>query len=289
MNSSNLNIDSNLYIDTVDLDLYYNELDYNQQYSHFNQQFNEIRNTNRNLTNYANLLFANQLNDMYNNLISNNNSNENTDFYNYENSQEAIDNNIEEINEYTPINNDTEEVNEYEVTSIYNPLNINIPPISGQTSQMVCPVCNNLITGSYSMHLLEYHRDVLVMASMFLQETDVEEYYNSLLNFTTNTLIDNMNIDNMNYEELLELCNNIGYHKPLNDITEIEKTFILKNKNDFINDTESKCVICLEKFENNTIEEIVETVKCKHLFCKPCFVNWMKDNKRCPICISDLL
>lgn len=283
MNSSNLNIDSNLYIDTVDLDLYYNELDYNQQYSHFNQQFNEIRNTNRNLTNYANLLFANQLNDMYNNLISNNNSNENTDFYNYENSQEAIDNNIEETNEYTPINNDTE------VTSIYNPLNINIPPISGQTSQMVCPVCNNLITGSYSMHLLEYHRDVLVMASMFLQETDVEEYYNSLLNFTTNTLIDNMNIDNMNYEELLELCNNIGYHKPLNDITEIEKTFILKNKNDFINDTESKCVICLEKFENNTIEEIVETVKCKHLFCKPCFVNWMKDNKRCPICISDLL
>lgn len=283
MNSSNLNIDSNLYIDTVDLDLYYNELDYNQQYSHFNQQFNEIRNTNRNLTNYANLLFANQLNDMYNNLISNNNSNENTDFYNYENSQEAIDNNIEETNEYTPINNVTE------VTSIYNPLNINIPPISGQTSQMVCPVCNNLITGSYSMHLLEYHRDVLVMASMFLQETDVEEYYNSLLNFTTNTLIDNMNIDNMNYEELLELCNNIGYHKPLNDITEIEKTFILKNKNDFINDTESKCVICLEKFENNTIEEIVETVKCKHLFCKPCFVNWMKDNKRCPICISDLL
>ena len=283
MNSSNLNIDSNLYIDTVDLDLYYNELDYNQQYSHFNQQFNEIRNTNRNLTNYANLLFANQLNDMYNNLISNNNSNENTDFYNYENSQEAIDNNIEETNEYTPINNVTE------VTSIYNPLNINIPPISGQTSQMVCPVCNNLITGSYSMHLLEYHRDVLVMASMFLQETDVEEYYNSLLNFTTNTLIDNMNIDNMNYEELLELCNNIGYYKPLNDITEIEKTFILKNKNDFINDTESKCVICLEKFENNTIEEIVETVKCKHLFCKPCFVNWMKDNKRCPICISDLL
>ena len=283
MNSSNLNIDSNLYIDTVDLDLYYNELDYNQQYSHFNQQFNEIRNTNRNLTNYANLLFANQLNDMYNNLISNNNSNENTDFYNYEDSQEEIDNNIEETNEYTPINNVTE------VTSIYNPLNINIPPISGQTSQMVCPVCNNLITGSYSMHLLEYHRDVLVMASMFLQETDVEEYYNSLLNFTTNTLIDNMNIDNMNYEELLELCNNIGYHKPLNDITEIEKTFILKNKNDFINDTESKCVICLEKFENNTIEEIVETVKCKHLFCKPCFVNWMKDNKRCPICISDLL
>ena len=283
MNSSNLNIDSNLYIDTVDLDLYYNELDYNQQYSHFNQQFNEIRNTNRNLTNYANLLFANQLNDMYNNLIANNNSNENTDFYNYENSQEIIDNNIEETNEYTPINNDTE------VTSIYNPLNINIPPISGQTSQMVCPVCNNLITGSYSMHLLEYHRDVLVMASMFLQETDVEEYYNSLLNFTTNTLIDNMNIDNMNYEELLELCNNIGYYKPLNDITEIEKTFILKNKNDFINDTESKCVICLEKFKNNTIEEIVETVKCKHLFCKPCFVNWMKDNKRCPICISDLL
>ena len=283
MNSSNLNIDSNLYIDTVDLDLYYNELDYNQQYSHFNQQFNEIRNTNRNLTNYANLLFANQLNDMYNNLIANNNSNENTDFYNYEDSQEEIDNNIEETNEYTPINNVTE------VTSIYNPLNINIPPISGQTSQMVCPVCNNLITGSYSMHLLEYHRDVLVMASMFLQETDVEEYYNSLLNFTTNTLIDNMNIDNMNYEELLELCNNIGYHKPLNDITEIEKTFILKNKNDFINDTESKCVICLEKFENNTIEEIVETVKCKHLFCKPCFVNWMKDNKRCPICISDLL
>jgi len=266
---------SNLYIDMVYLDNDYNYLDFNQQYLHFNQQFNEIRNTNRNLTNYANLLFANQLNDMYNNLIANNNSNENTDFYNYENSQEIIDNNdTEDINEYTPINNDTE------VTSIYNPLNINRLPISGQTSQMVCPVCNNLITGSYSMHLLEYHRDVLVMSSMFLQETDVEEYYNSLLNFTTNTLI-----DNMNYDELLELCNKIGYHKPLNDITEIEKTFILKNKNDFINDTESKCVICLEKFENNTIEEIVETVKCKHLFCKPCFVNWMKDNKRCPIIV----
>ena len=275
MNGSNLYIDM-LYLDN---DNDYNYLDFNEQYLNFNQQFNEIRNTNRNLTNYANLLFANQLNDMYNNLIANNNSNENTDFYNYENSQEIIDNNdTEDINEYTPINNDTE------VTSIYNPLNINRQPISGQTSQIVCPVCNNLITGSYSMHLLEYHRDVLVMSSMFLQETDVEEYYNSLLNFTTNTLI-----DNMNYDELLELCNKIGYHKPLNDITEIEKTFILKNKNDFINDTESKCVICLEKFENNTIEEIVETVKCKHLFCKPCFVYWMRDNKRCPICISDLL
>lgn len=256
-----------------------NIIDDIEQYLYFNNQFSEIidnRNVNSSL---SNLIAAYQFNDYYNNVFSRNNPFYNTDFYNYENPPDENNSTNEQFeissnNIYDTVFNEPEdsEIN-YEVTSIFNS---NLEPI--------CIICSNYIDTSYSMHLLQYHRDILVMSSMFLQETDVEDYYNALINFTTNTLI-----DNMSYEELNELCNNIGNHIPVNNITEIYKTYVNKNKNELQFENTQCCVICLEDFKNIDIEEVIETIQCKHLFCKTCFITWMKDNKRCPICNTYLI
>ena len=81
------------------------------------------------------------------------------------------------------------------------------------------------------------------------------------------------NYDNYdNYENLLNLDNN---NQSLG-IQDIDK-FIKKI------DNEIECPICTEK----TIESC-ETI-CKHYFCYECMEEWLKDNKKCPVCMKEFL
>ena len=42
-----------------------------------------------------------------------------------------------------------------------------------------------------------------------------------------------------------------------------------------------KCPICTTE-----VEEIVETI-CGHKFCYDCISEWLKDNKKCPVCMIE--
>lgn len=45
------------------------------------------------------------------------------------------------------------------------------------------------------------------------------------------------------------------------------------------------CAICMEGFEE---EQIIKKLYCSHIFHRKCLKEWMKRNKVCPLCRSDL-
>ena len=108
---------------------------------------------------------------------------------------------------------------------------------------------------------------------------NIELNFNDLLENITNILNSNLGeIDNLdiienpnldNYEYLLNLENiRIG----IDDINSISTDL-----------TESlKCPICFKEKDNN------RKTFCNHIFCNDCLSEWIKNNKKCPICMINL-
>jgi hypothetical protein len=46
-------------------------------------------------------------------------------------------------------------------------------------------------------------------------------------------------------------------------------------------DTTKECYICLGNF---SIKKKVRILPCKHMFCEPCLIPWIKSNTVCPTC-----
>jgi hypothetical protein len=136
-----------------------------------------------------------------------------------------------------------------------------------------CPICQLPITSdTYINHLMTYHTDVF-MTMFYMHYVPI-----SPINMYENIIDEH--IDDMNYEDLLELCEAIGDHKVgIQDINDIAKK---------INDLPiERCPICLEDFKESN--EIYKTNKCSHDFCKECLVKWISEHKSCPMCQQDLL
>ena len=87
-------------------------------------------------------------------------------------------------------------------------------------------------------------------------------------------------VDELSYEELLNLCETIGTHKVgvanLDDVSEAVC--------DVIN--ASPCVICMESLEHS--HAVRRLTRCKHQFCEPCISRWLKENKTCPLCMQNV-
>jgi len=135
-----------------------------------------------------------------------------------------------------------------------------------------CPICQQtVIIDNYITHLMLDHTDTFM--------TMVYTYYNfNPLNIYEN-LIDQY-IDDMNYEDLLGLCEAVGDHKVgIKDINDISTKINCSNSD--------RCPVCLEDF-NESID-IYKTNKCSHDFCKECLIKWTFEHKSCPICQQDLL
>ena len=91
------------------------------------------------------------------------------------------------------------------------------------------------------------------------------------------------NVDNMSYEELLALEERMGnVSKGLNkeQIDKLPKEKFIKNK--FIDD---KCIICQYEFKN--YEKLI-VLQCKHCFHPDCIEEWLKNQKVCPYCKSEV-
>jgi len=49
------------------------------------------------------------------------------------------------------------------------------------------------------------------------------------------------------------------------------------------------CCICLEEFDTEAGDKAIVQTPCDHLYHKSCLVGWLKSNKSCPICRTDLV
>jgi len=141
----------------------------------------------------------------------------------------------------------------------------------------ICPLCQEeMELEEAGRHLLSDHMDtMLVMLVMYSDEND------------------------FSYETLSYLCDTIGYHKiGIEDINRVACSYILTDKK------EEVCPICLGALGSNALGEplgssgtvegpepprtIMELKKCKHLFCSPCLMLWLKEHTTCPLCKDDL-
>jgi hypothetical protein len=99
--------------------------------------------------------------------------------------------------------------------------------------------------------------------------------------FTTQTtvIIRNFNED----RELLFNDNNIH----IIILTNINNELNIMNEEDDVENQLSKCPICQDVLENNSI-----ITECNHMYHKSCLISWISSNQRqrlkCPVCIQSL-
>ena len=131
-----------------------------------------------------------------------------------------------------------------------------------------CPLCETqVLLNDYPSHLMSNHFETLL--TYLTINMDPMTYLEHQLDST---------IDQMGYEDLLELCNTIGYHKVgILDISTIASMIETPK--------EETCPICLEEWKNRSI---YQTHRCRHEFCQPCLETWIQDHKTCPMCHQDL-
>lgn len=91
------------------------------------------------------------------------------------------------------------------------------------------------------------------------------------------------NVDNMTYEELLELEEKIG--KVSNGLTEDEIKQLKQEKFIKYKYLEEKCIVCQYDFKE--LENIV-VLPCKHCFHFPCIKPWISNQHHCPLCKKNI-
>nr|GMD24499.1 E3 ubiquitin ligase BIG BROTHER-like [Ipomoea batatas] len=100
---------------------------------------------------------------------------------------------------------------------------------------------------------------------------------------------DNIDPDNMTYEELLELGEAVGTQSrglsqdliSLLPVTKFKRGLFSRRKS-----RTERCVICQMEYKKGDRQI---TLPCKHAYHKACGSRWLSINKACPICYSDVV
>ncbi|XP_015059957.1 E3 ubiquitin-protein ligase MBR1-like isoform X3 [Solanum pennellii] len=120
---------------------------------------------------------------------------------------------------------------------------------------------------------------VMLQNSFMGGRTDCPDRYRSL----------RLNVDNMSYEELVELGDRIGYVSTglkENEITQCvrrTKPFSLNNFSHLHTEVEKKCSICQEEYE---ADDEMGKLGCGHFYHIDCIRQWLKHKNNCPVCKS---
>lgn len=147
-----------------------------------------------------------------------------------------------------------------------------------------CEICNQLIDFNvYHQHLLRCNP-----VPVFTQSNFPSLSTNS--NFDIPTLPPNNNpVDNISsfierIDNILHRLRNIdNSYDNLINLDENNVSVGIKKIEDFITRKQEKitCPICTIE-----CEDIGETI-CGHKFCYECIEEWLKDNKKCPVCMIE--
>ncbi|KAF8369541.1 hypothetical protein HHK36_019818 [Tetracentron sinense] len=99
---------------------------------------------------------------------------------------------------------------------------------------------------------------------------------------------DNIDLDNMTYEELLDLGEAVGTQSRGLSQELISSLPISKFKSGFFSRKKSqgeRCVICQMEYKKS---ERQITLPCKHVYHAGCGTRWLSINKACPICYTEV-
>jgi hypothetical protein len=131
---------------------------------------------------------------------------------------------------------------------------------------VVCPLCQfQFDAGDFMQHVSREHPYFFVVWASF----SMPEFHTSEHLFGGG--------DDMSYEFLSELCDQIGYHR--------EGVGDIDSCTDFVtyHDNIEVCPICIESI---SIGRKINS--CKHVFCQECIETWLNDHKTCPVCVRDV-
>lgn len=100
-----------------------------------------------------------------------------------------------------------------------------------------------------------------------------------------------LDVDNMSYEDLLELGEKIGYvNTGLSEeriIKCIKKQHcILESKSSCLTETDRRCSICQEEYE---IADEIGKLHCGHAYHVGCIKKWLLRKNTCPVCKTSAL
>jgi hypothetical protein len=167
-----------------------------------------------------------------------------------------------------------------------------------------CPICGEwLHIVEVNDHVMNQHTSFYVTMNILLNRNitvdNVQQMINNIysnehqVNTSANiiartydTLQSLMFLENTeyepSYEDLLNLCDHIGYHKPgIKDIDAVT-TVVEEEERCRLLKEEETCRICLECF---TLEDEIRKINsCNHVFGSDCIKTWFSENKTCPLC-----
>lgn len=106
---------------------------------------------------------------------------------------------------------------------------------------------------------------------------------NMMMGIRRRNVVEYPNVDNMSYEELLDLEERMGkVSKGLSEekIQKLKKEKYVKDKF-----SEDKCIICQYEYKVN--EQLI-ILPCNHNFHLECIIEWLKKEKTCPFCKSEI-
>ena len=137
----------------------------------------------------------------------------------------------------------------------------------------------------------DYHATVIydlkIMKSITIKipdGTNIEDAINYFLSMMVDLPQQNYpNVDNMTYEELLELEERIG--KVSNGLTDEEIKKLKHEKFIKYKYLDDKCIICQYIFKE--LESIV-VLPCKHCFHFSCLKPWISKEHHCPLCKKNI-
>ncbi|EEF42126.1 E3 ubiquitin ligase BIG BROTHER-related [Ricinus communis] len=98
---------------------------------------------------------------------------------------------------------------------------------------------------------------------------------------------DDIDPDELSYEELLALGEFIGEEKRGLSIEEISKCLNPSKYKSVENKSEiDRCVICQVEYQGG--EPLVSLLPCQHPYHSECIINWLQVKKICPICTTEV-
>mmetsp|Transcript_120157 Transcript_120157/g.209189 ORF Transcript_120157/g.209189 Transcript_120157/m.209189 type:complete len:200 (-) Transcript_120157:570-1169(-) len=96
-----------------------------------------------------------------------------------------------------------------------------------------------------------------------------------------------LDVDNMSYEELLELGEKIG--KVSTGLSETQLEAIapctVLDPEELLTLESESCCICMSEYEE---AETIRRFPCCHVYHQPCIDRWLRDTHICPVCKGDV-
>lgn len=184
---------------------------------------------------------------------------------------------------------------------VLNETTSNILNLLENNYQMECPLCQehmhimNMPIHMSEEHPITYQLWLYTMMPSFLFNDQQHENNNENNNENDNEIFtpqaralfsqwfQDIDTDTMSYDQLLNLCDSIGYHEV--GYNNAQKELLCESCMDTNVDQYPRCAICLTEFsEMDSNIELARLKKCQHVFCQSCIYQWLDTHKKCPVC-----